>query len=206
MTPEFIARQFSRPSGLTGRFMGFLMNRRNARMNLFAVEQLELEASDRALEIGFGGGSTLPALLAGASYVAGVDPSEDVVNLARGRFAKSVEEDRAEFRVGAVEALPYQAGSFTKICTVNTVYFWQGLERGAAEMYRVLAPGGRVAVGFLPKQWMDPMGLPATVFTAHTAEDVARALMTAGFRNVRTQLPKSPAKWNLLLAERARKS
>jgi arsenite methyltransferase len=66
----------------------------------------------------------------------------------------------------------------------------------------VLVPGGRVAVGFLPKQWMDRMGMPADVFTARTSEEIARALMEAGFRQVRSQLPEVSRPWNVIVAER----
>jgi len=36
------------------------MNRHNAKMNAFAVKMLSLRPDDRVLEIGFGGGATLP--------------------------------------------------------------------------------------------------------------------------------------------------
>ena len=53
-----------------GAAIRFLMNRHNARMNAFALRELELEPTDYVLEIGFGGGQTLlPSLLdATASY------------------------------------------------------------------------------------------------------------------------------------------
>src|SRR5215831_11766213 len=71
MAPRFIAKQLSRPSGFMGAVIRLMMNRHNARMNAFAVRQLELEPADRVLEIGFGGGVTLPALLNSAAFVAG---------------------------------------------------------------------------------------------------------------------------------------
>src|SRR5450432_355126 len=105
MPPKFIAHQLSNPHGLCGYFIGRIMNRGNACMNAFAVQQLELRSSDRVLEIGFGGGVNLPALLAGAGYVAGLDRSPDVVKIANSRFSKAVEEDLAEFRTGSVESI-----------------------------------------------------------------------------------------------------
>ena len=69
------------------------MNRHNARLNAFAVGQLQLAPSDRVLEIGFGGGSTLPALLNTAAFVAGVDRSYDVIGWAKRHFAKAIGPD-----------------------------------------------------------------------------------------------------------------
>src|SRR5438270_629592 len=63
MAPRFIARQLARPQGFPGRVIGRLMNWHNAEMNAFAVRRLELEATDHVLEIGFGGGLNLPALI-----------------------------------------------------------------------------------------------------------------------------------------------
>ena len=63
MPPRFIARQLSHPTGFVGRIMGLLMNRLNAKLNAFVLRQLDLAPSDRVLEIGFGGGVTLPCLI-----------------------------------------------------------------------------------------------------------------------------------------------
>src|SRR6478736_8563116 len=85
-------------------------------------------------EIGFGGGSTLAALLNTAAFVAGVDRSRDVISWAKRHFAKAIESGRAEFRQGNVESLPFNEAAFDKVCTVNTVYFWTSLDAGFAEI------------------------------------------------------------------------
>src|SRR5436190_12058598 len=174
MPPRFIARQLSRPTGFFGRIMGRLMNRHNAKLNAYAVRQLDLNPSDRILEIGFGGGVTLPSLIAGAAFVGGIDRSRDMVRRANARFSEAVSAGRAIFREGNVEELPFEASSFGKVCTVNTVYFWNSLDAGFAEIHRVLSPGGRVVVGFLPKERMDRMGMPKDIFTSRAPEDVPR--------------------------------
>jgi ubiquinone/menaquinone biosynthesis C-methylase UbiE len=202
MPPRFISRQLSRPTGAVGRVMGSLMNRHNARMNAFAVERLELAPTDRVLEVGFGGGSALPSLLDGASFVAGIDPSSAMVRWARSRFSVAVSEGRAVFHEGKVEAIPFEAGSFRKVCTVNTVYFWKSLEAGFGEIYRVLCQGGRLAVGFLPKERMDRLGHPADIFTGRTPQQVTAALAFCGFTQVHIQRPDASTHWNVVVATR----
>ena len=123
MAPRFIAKQLSRPSGFMGIVIRHLMNRHNARMNAFAIQQLQLEPSDRVLEIGFGGGVTLPSMLNGAAFVAGIDRSKDVVDWAKRHFADAIKAGRAEFSRGDVESLPFEKTTFDKVCTVNTIYF-----------------------------------------------------------------------------------
>ena len=202
MPPRFIARQLSRPTGFFGRIMGRLMNRHNAKLNAYAVRQLELTPSDRILEVGFGGGVTLPSLIAGAAFVGGVDRSREMVRRAKTRFSEAVLAGRAIFREGNVEELPFEVSSFGKVCTVNTVYFWSSLDAGFAEIHRVLSPGGRVVVGFLPKERMDRMGMPKGIFTSRAPEDVIAALTKAGFSDVRIERPEPTTPWNVLVATR----
>ena len=202
MPPRFIARQLSRPTGLFGRIMGRLMNRHNAKLDSYAVRQLELTPSDRVLEVGFGGGVTLPSLIAGAAFVGGVDRSSDMVRRAKAMFSEAVSAGRADFREGNVEELPFEASSFGKVCTVNTIYFWSSLDAGFAEIRRVLLPGGRVVVGFLPRERMDRMGMPADIFTSRAPDDVVAALRKAGFSDVRIERPEPTTPWNVLVATR----
>ena len=178
------------------------MNRNNAKMNAFAVKLLELTPDDRVLEVGFGGGVALPSLMATATYVAGVDRSPLMVQHANANFARAVSAGRAEFRQGSVEALPFGTATFTKACTVNTVYFWISLGVGFAELHRVLSPGGRLAVGFLPKEWMDRMGYPTDIFTSRSPEEVVAALNEAGFRGVRVERPEPTTRSIVVIANR----
>lgn len=202
MPPRFIAQQLSRPSGLFAPVIGFLMNRHNARMNAFALELLAPQGQDRVLEIGFGG-VTMPKLVAKAGFAAGVDRSPDVIRSAQAKYAAAVKAGRADFREGVVERLPFDDAAFTKVLTVNTVYFWTSLEAGFAEIARVLRPGGRAVIGFLPKEYMEKESFPADIFTPRTPEDVTAAMQSRGFREVRIERPAPETPWNVIVATKA---
>lgn len=185
-----------------GAVIRFLMNRHNVKMNAFAVRQLELQPTDHVLEIGFGGGVAMPSLMKGAAFVAGLDRSSDVIGWAKRHFSRQIRSGHADFRQGNIEALPFGAATFEKVCTVNTVYFWASLETGFAEIYRVLKPRGRVAIGFLPKERMDRMGMPDDIFTARTPPDIVGAMTNAGFRDVAITRPEPDTSWNVVVATR----
>lgn len=185
-----------------GAVIRLMMNRHNARMNSFAIRQLKLERADRVLEIGFGGGVTLPTLLNSAAFVAGVDRSGDVIGWARRRFEQHVQAGRADFRHGDVEALPFDNAAFDKVCTVNTVYFWSSLKAGFSGIYRVLKPRGIVAVGFLPKERMDRMGMPDDIFTSRAPLEVVGALTMAGFKDPLIARPLANTPWNVIVGTR----
>lgn len=61
---EGIAGQFRTPSGLAGRAFAAILNRGNRRINERAVGRLAPGSTDDVLEIGFGGGAALAAILA----------------------------------------------------------------------------------------------------------------------------------------------
>ena len=155
MAPRFIAKQLSWPSDIGGWLVRAGMNRGNARLNSYALDQRQLVRKHRVVEVGFGGAPILLHLLQRAAFVCGVDRSQDVVGAAARRFADAVRARRAEFRVGTVENLPLPDATFDKALSVHTVYFWQSLREGSAELVRVLRPGGRVVLGFLPKAHMN---------------------------------------------------
>ena len=101
-----------------------------------------------------------------------------------------------------MEALPFEASSFGKVCTVNTVYFWSSLDAGFAEIHRVLSPGGRVFVGFVPKEPMDRLGMPADIFTLRTPDSVITALTRVGFTGVGVDRPEPTTPWIVIVATR----
>jgi hypothetical protein len=89
MSARFIARQLGHPSGAIGRWiLGPLWNRRNRALNDVSLEQLALQADDRVLEVGFGGGYLLGRMLPQVTdgFIGGADISAAMVEQCRGRY------------------------------------------------------------------------------------------------------------------------
>ena len=202
MAPRFIAQQLAHPSGLLGRLLARSMNRRNAAMNFFAAQQLDVKPSDRVLEIGFGGGAALEYLISKAGLVVGVDRSPTMVRRAKSRYSHAVATGRVLFHEGRLEGLPLENWSFEKVLTVNTIYFWNSLEVGFREIHRMLSVGGNAAVGFLPKEKMDRMAFPKDIFTSRSPEEVTLVMERVGFRNIRLLKPEIKTPWSIIIGTR----
>ena len=202
VTPRFVARQLSFPRGILGRVIVRLMNRGNANINAYALRQLSVTSEDRVLEVGFGGGLLLKELIETAAFTAGLDRSPYAIKRARARFSAAIERGRADFREGNVQALPFEPASFTRAITVHTVYFWNDLTNGFQQIHGVLCPGGKLVVGFLPREKMERLGLPGDVFTMRTPEEVTAALQRAGFGDIRIERPREQTPWNVFVATR----
>ena len=52
------------------------------------------------------------------------------------------------------------------------------------------ARGGRIVVGFLPKDLMARQNMPAAIFTLHAPEDAISALKKYGFGDIRVERPQ----------------
>lgn len=74
----------------------------------------------------------------------GLDPATDMVETARRNLAEVAADATAV--TGGVEDLPFDDGSFDLVVSSLSLHHWADPAAGAAELARVLAPGGEVRV------------------------------------------------------------
>jgi SAM-dependent methyltransferase len=149
-----------------------------------AIRALDLRRDDVVLELGCGTGRLLAqvAVRTQRGFVAGIDPSPLMVRHARFRNRRLIERGVAEIQVGVSSDLSrFGAGAFRKIYGLHVVYFWESPLRDLAEIRRVLAPGGRLVLGFCPSEPAPGHGVDrARCSTARVEE----WLEQAGFRSI----------------------
>ena len=159
-----------------------------------------LQPGERVLDLGSGGGfdAFLAARQVGSTgQVIGVDMTPEMIDLARGNAAK-VGLDYVDFRLGTIEQLPVGDASidvFMSNCVVNLAPDKPAVFR---EAYRVLAPGGRlaisdmVAVGDLPAAIAnDPAAYTGCIAGAAPVVELERMIAAAGFQQVRVRVQAS---------------
>jgi ubiquinone/menaquinone biosynthesis C-methylase UbiE len=142
-------RQARKPSGWWGRMVyGHLAAYGHRPVTRWAMSFIDVQPSDRVLDIGCGSGTAIQliARIATEGLVAGVDYSEDMVQQALRRNAAAVRLRRVEIRRGNVAALPYHDESFDKVIAVETFYFWPDAVPNLQEVRRVIRPGGLLAL------------------------------------------------------------
>ena len=105
---------------------------------------LELSPADKLLDVGCGTGAASRAAAEIGAAVVGVDLSpkmvKEAVSLAAGR-------PNLKFEIADVEHLPFPDGRFTAVLCSNAFHHYPDPAGAVAEMARVLAPGGWLAIG-----------------------------------------------------------
>ena len=153
-----------------------------------------LAPGERVLDLGSGGGfdAFLAARQVGPTgRVIGIDMTPEMIALAR-RNAAKVGLDYVEFRLGDIEHLPVADASVDVImsnCVINLAPDQPAVFR---EGFRVLAPGGRlaisdmVAVGDLPATIAnDPVAYTGCIAGATPVAKLEQMIAAAGFQQVR---------------------
>lgn len=177
-----LAKQLGHPTGRRGALTGMLLNHRNAQLIQDAIAALELRPGAAAMDIGFGGGTGLRALLdvvGPSGTVHGVDVSEAMLARARRTYAREIDAGRLEVHQTSMSRLPVDDASVDGAVTVNTIYFVDDLRRAFAEVAGVLAPHGRFVIGMGDPDVMAAMPVTRHGFTVRPTDDVIAALSAA---------------------------
>lgn len=154
------------------------------------VALAELKPGETVLDLGSGGGIDvlLSAKRVGPTgKVYGLDMTDEMLALARENQAKTGIEN-ADFLQGAIEAIPLPDASVDVVISNCVINLSADKRRVFAEVFRVLKPGGRLAVsdivvrGEVPEPLRKSMQAWTGCFAGVLEEDECRVrLLEAGF-------------------------
>jgi SAM-dependent methyltransferase len=170
--PAYVREQYASEDGLAAR-RSFYDEVEGPDAREVAFDAVAAVRPRRVLEVGPGPGEASERIARelGAEVVA-VDISERMVELARGRGVDA--------RVGDVQSLAFDDGSFDCALAAWVLFHVGDLDRGLSELVRVLRPGGRlvavtVSVRHLAELWELVGGeqLPLT-FRSENGEELLR--------------------------------
>lgn len=154
-----------------------------------AAARAELASGDAALDVCCGTGDLaleLARRVGPDGEVVGCDFSESMLELARSKASERGADVRFEWADAL--ALPYEDRRFDAVTVGFGVRNLSDLERGLAEMSRVLAPGGRLVILEITQPRRPPL---STFFSLWFDRIVPRLGSIAGDRDAYTYLPQS---------------
>jgi ubiquinone/menaquinone biosynthesis C-methylase UbiE len=161
-----------------------------------------LQQGETVLDLGSGGG--FDCFLASKSVgdtgkVIGVDMTPEMISLARNNAAKGAYKN-TEFRLGEIEHLPVADASIDVIISNCVINLSPEKEQVFEEAFRVLKPGGKLAISDvvssvdLPEEIKNDVLLYAgCVGGASTVEKIESILDKSGFTDIKIE-PKHKSK------------
>lgn len=181
-----VVRQFGQPRGIAGRMAGWVMahRRSNQQRNRWVVSLLEVQPTDRVLEIGFGPGIAIAELARRATqgHVYGIDHSQVMVGQASRRNADATRAHRVRLTHAPVDQLPSFGEPLDAILAVNSAGFWPNPADRLRELRCLLRPAGRIALASQPRC---PGATRDT--TTRAAQELQDLLIQSGFTQIRTE-------------------
>ena len=175
---EYIAKQFANPRGIGGHIVMTVMNRQNAQMYETTERLLRPQAGDTVLDIGCGNGAMMERIAHRCDCrLIGTDISSDVLKSAKHRLkGKDV-----ELLWCPVDDMPIENATVDKALTINTLYFWEDLASGFAEIARALKPGGLFIGTHYTNQSLESYSHTQFGYRMHAESEVLSAAQSAGF-------------------------
>ncbi|MGB6297460.1 MAG: class I SAM-dependent methyltransferase [Rivularia sp. (in: cyanobacteria)] len=196
MISEFLASQLRQPSGWFGKqVISRVLNRDNAAMNKLAFRMLNLKStSERVLEVGFGGGYLLKMILKhpGVKSVAGIDVSPEMVEFCKKRFASDIKTGKLKLKCSNTVNKASFDSNFTKICTVNTIYFWPDVKQTLIQLHQILEEKGSLVICFNCKEFLKKTTFSKNGFQVYDIEEVKHLMEAVGFKNIQWIMNSQP--------------
>ena len=137
-----IYQRFWRPLG--GRLLMGLTGPGTGEEHRMALSMLSIEPGDRVLDVACGPGNFSRDFgrAAGDGLVVGIDASASMLDVA----VRDTDGANVAYIRGDASALPFRDGSFDAVCCFAALYLIEEPMAALAEIVRMLAPGGRVAL------------------------------------------------------------
>ena len=180
----FFSKQARKPEGLFGRIvMRVVFDQGNAFLNDVVNDLMSVQSDDRIIEIGSGTGKLINRMAKriDGGLIEGIDFSSAMVSIARKRNKENIANGKVKLVEGDFDELPYEKDSFTKVCSVNTIYFWPSPERTAKKIADILETDGQLILAFEDIEQLKRRKLNHKVFNLYSKKEVQDLLINAGF-------------------------
>ncbi|MBF0312635.1 MAG: class I SAM-dependent methyltransferase [Oligoflexia bacterium] len=184
---RFLASQLQKPRGNFGKLlMTKLFNFGNAQLINATLISMDLHADDCYLDVGVASGKSIKIasswITTGSLY--GIDYSSEMIEYCKKNFPHS----RCHFVHTDAAHLPFADCSFSKISTINTIYFWENPMEMLLEIRRVLKSSGTFALSFSGKAKMNKFSaVTKHGFFIYDGEQIETLMVKAGFSEIHRQ-------------------
>jgi len=181
---KYVGGNFGNPNGIAGKISTKLMNIINQRQYMAILDNINLEQNDIILDIGFGNGYFINKLFKKniPINIYGIEISNDMVNNVSKKYKKSIENGLLKLSLENIVNTSFENGTFNKMYTINTIYFWNDLEKCFFEIKRILKPNGIFLNAIYTKEYLNKIIYTKYGFNKYSIEDLIKVTEENGMK------------------------
>lgn len=179
-TPEDQAAQLRKPGGPEAEAIAAYMAGLNTEMYEATFRQLNMKEGISVLELGPGEAPLAGRIVDSARNISytGIDYSPEMVSMAQKQWAQ---KPGIRMLYGEIAGMPFADETFDLVFGINVVYFWDKPETELIEIRRVMKPGGRLVLGYRPKDKMQVIPFTQFGFNLYNPAELELLLTANGF-------------------------
>ncbi|WP_235576165.1 class I SAM-dependent DNA methyltransferase [Rossellomorea vietnamensis] len=174
-------KQFKRPKGILGWFVGKVMEFDNRKINNWSIKKLSIKNGERILEVGYGPGYCIKRMTDRFpdTFVDGVDLSETMKDTAQSKNQQAVEKGRVRLFVQDISQFELGKVQYDRIFSVNNYPLWKDQMKSLHHLYSMLKEGGTLLITVQPRGEEETDGR-----ARRYGEEISQALQDAGFKDI----------------------
>lgn len=173
---EQVAEMFDQLAGKYDMLNRFLSARTDIGWRKKAIRMLKKENPKQILDVATGTGdmALMACKMLNPDKITGIDISERMLELGRKKIEKEGLSDKINLHIGDSEAINYSENTFDAVMVAFGVRNFENLEKGLAEMHRVMKPGGQILILEFSKPRSRPIKKLYNLYMGMVAPQVAR--------------------------------
>lgn len=153
----------------------------------------KLKKNGSLLEVGGGTGRFAAYFIDKVKQVWLIDPSKQMLYQAHKSYGNKI-----KYKLGIAESLPFEDNYFDHVVVSDSLHHWQKQEEGLTEIFRVMKPGGCLAIeefhpktkyGYMIKS-MERVTMMGSTF--HTPRKLALMIKNVGFKITASDWVRNP--------------
>lgn len=190
MLKTFIASQFKKPTGLFGIFSSNVMIKGNKNKYDKLIKDMDIQPHDKLLEIGYGPGIGIGTIAdtCETCTIHGIDFSKLMYKKASKYNKSNIDKGMIVLNYGDFVNMSVVNNDYDKIFCLNVVYFWNELKEPFDKVLSLLKSGGTFHIFMADRSMLQKA--PGSVFNKYSIEQIADALKSAGFTDVKYYFEK----------------
>jgi ubiquinone/menaquinone biosynthesis C-methylase UbiE len=185
---KYVGNNFGNPNGIGGKISTKIMNIINQKQYNTVLNNIQMEPNQSILDIGFGNGYLINKLLKQniPIKIYGIEISNDMIGKVGNRNKKYINNGILKLFLENINKTSFENNKFDKIYTVNTIYFWQGLEKCFSEIKRIIKPDGIFMNVIYTKEYLNKIIYTQYGFNKYNLEEMERITIKNGMEIVKT--------------------